>query len=233
MGNSEQPNLGSQFKISRIQKLIGKRMLDSKRRLPCFYLNVPADLTELNKFRRTKSKELKAKLSTNDFFFAAMSKAIKCYPLMAAQLMDDSLLISEHINVGFAVAAPQGLVVPVIKETESKNIVDISLDTQELTKRAKSAKLTPDQMSGANIILSSLGMFGTHSFIAVLPPGAVSILAIGKLVPKIVYRNGVYEPRKIMALSLAVDHRIVNGVYAAKFLKLIVDLLENPDMLID
>lgn len=232
MGVSEQECLGGQFKMSRIQKLIGKRMLASKQELPCFYLTSKADLTLLNKFRRTKSKELKARLTTNDFFFAAMSKAIKCYPLMAAQFEKDYLQISDHINVGFAVAAPQGLVVPVIKETEKQSIVDIASNTADLTKRAKLGKLTPDEMSGGNIILSSLGMFGTESFLAVLPHGAVSILSIGKLVPKIILKDGVYETRKIMSLSLAVDHRIVDAVYAAKFLKLIVDLLENPQQLI-
>ncbi len=219
--------------ISNIQRLIGKRMEESKRTKPCFYLNIKADITDLNTFRRKGSKELNARLSTNDFFFAAMSKAVSCFPLMAGQIQGDFIKIAEHIDIGFAVAGQDGkLLVPVIRGTNNMTIAQISEVAAQLTQNAKIGKLSPDDMNGACIALSSLGMYGVGAFIAILPPEMTSILAIGKPTDVLESIDGAIVPRKVMSLTLSVDHRIVNPDYAAAFLKEIVDLLENPGRLI-
>lgn len=220
--------IGGSVPLSNIQKVIGKRMLASKQQQPCFYLSTSADMTDLNKIRRKEGRKLKARLTTNDFFFAAMSRAVQEFPLMAGQLDGDHIQIAKAVNVGFAVAAPKGLLVPVIKAANEKTIVEISKDTENLTQKARSGKLAPDEMSGACISLSSLGMFGINDFIAIVPPSNTSILSIGKLVPTLVPDNGSYTVRKIMKMWLAVDHRIVNGDYAARFLQRVVHYLENP-----
>ncbi len=221
------------FALSNVQRLIGKRMEQSKRDKPCFYLTMKADITELNTFRRKSSKELKAKLSTNDFFFAAMSRAVCRFPLMAGQIDGDFIKIAANIDIGFAVAGHgDKLVVPVIRRTEGMTIAQISDVAARLTQNAKIGKLSPDDMNGACIALSSLGMFGVGAFIAILPPEMTSILAIGKPTDVVESIGGAVTPRKVMSLTLSVDHRIVNPEYAAEFLQEIVSLVENPQRLI-
>lgn len=232
MSDNTAETIGGSVPLSNIQKLIGKRMLASKQQQPCFYLSTSADLTDLNKVRRKEGKKLKARLTTNDFFFAAMGRAVEEFPLMAGHLDGDHIQIAKSVNVGFAVAAPKGLLVPVINSANEKTIVEISKDTESLTQKARSGKLTPAEMHGACISLSSLGMFGIDDFIAIVPPENTSILAIGKLVPTLVPDNDSYKVRKIMKMWLSVDHRIVNGDYAARFLQKVVHYLENPMELI-
>jgi len=221
------------FALTNIQKLIGKRMEQSKRTQPCFYLNAKADITELNTFRRKGSKELNARLSTNDFFFAAMSKAVCRFPLMAGQIDGDFIRIAERVDIGFAVAGQdEKLLVPVIRGTNNMTIAQISDVAAVLTQNAKTGKLSPDDMNGSCIALSSLGMYGVGAFIAILPPEMTSILAIGKPTDVAVSIDGAITPRKVMSLTLSVDHRIVNPDYAALFFQEIVDLIENPGRLI-
>ena len=233
MSIKEQSGNDSTIELSGIQKLIGKRMLKSKREQPCFYLSAVADLTQLNLIRRKVSKKLGARLTTNDFFFCAMSRAVEQYPLMAGRLKTDQIIIADKVNVGFAVAAPQGLVVPVIKAANELKIAQIAQITDDLTKKARSGNLLPDDMTGACITLSSLGMYGCDSFIAVLPPDVTSILAIGKISNCIESHDYEYQIRKTMKLSLSADNRIINEHYAASFLNLVVDYLKNPDWLIE
>lgn len=219
-------------KITRIQKLIGDRMLASKRQIPCFYLHSQVDLTDLATFRKKTCRKAGIKAGTNEFFFKAMANAIVKYPLFAGQFKDDRIEIADSVNIGFAVDAPHGLVVPVIKDCEKKEIPQIANEMKNLANDARSNKLSVDQLNGACISLSSLGMFGLTGFIAIVPPNQASILAIGKIIEKPMVINGEIVNRKMMNLNLSVDHRIINGAYAAGFLKYLVDQLENPHNLV-
>jgi pyruvate dehydrogenase E2 component (dihydrolipoamide acetyltransferase) len=222
------------IELSNVQKVIGKRMLHSKRTQPCCYINITADITGLNKFRRQASRKLKARLTTNDFFFKAMSDATCEYPLTAGRIKGDRIEISPSVNIGFAVAGPdEKLFVPVIKATDKLDITQIASQSAELTALGKSGRLTPDQMSDATIALSSLGMFGIDRFIAILPPEMASILAIGKPSDTYILHEGNIELRKLVSLTLAVDGRILSPDYAAKFLALIAQKLEKPELLIE
>jgi len=217
------------LKLTNIQKVIGRRMEQSKRCQPCFYMGIVADITELNSLRRRASKQLKTRLSTNDFFFKAISTACLEFPLMAGRLRGDNIEISASINIGFAVsAAGDKLLVPVIKGADKMGIAEIAAQSQELTQIAKSGKITPEQMSEPTIVLSSLGMFGISEFIAVLPLDMPSIIAIGKPQESLTPKDGKYEPRKLISLTLSADGRIVNSDYAARFLQLTASYLENP-----
>jgi len=219
--------------LTNIQKLIGQRMLDSKQRKPSFYLSVQADVTELSAVRRKYSKTVSTRVATNDFCIRAIALGIEKYPLMAGDLDGDEIAIAAKVNVGLAVAAPQGLLVPVIKNANKKTLPQIAKDSSSLISRAKSNNMTPDQLNGACITLTSLGMYGIESFIAVASPCQCSILAMGKLTETFVPIKGNHILlRKITNLTLAVDHRIVNGAYAARFLNEVATLLENPRTLI-
>ena len=217
--------------LTSIQKLIGRRMLHSKLHKPCFYLSIKADVTELMGLRRKYSKQVFTRVATNDFCIRAMALAIEKYPLMAGEFDGDHIRIANSINVGLAVAAPQGLVVPIIRNANKKKLPRIAQESAEFINKAKSNNLVPDDMLGAAITLTGLGMYGIDSFIAVASPCQCSILAMGRPADTVVPIDNNMVIRKIVSLTLAADHRIVNGNYAAKFLKEIAALLESPKKL--
>jgi pyruvate dehydrogenase E2 component (dihydrolipoamide acetyltransferase) len=220
----------NQLPLTRIQKLIGGYMLQSKRSKASAYLRMRADLTELVSMRKAYCRKVNARVTTNDFFIYAMAQAVKCYPLMAATIdpSGNEIVIAENIGVGFAVAAPQGLVVPVLKEMNHKTLPQTALESEDLLKRARANKLLPDDFDGANIVLTGLGMYGIESFYAISPPSATGILAIGNIEEAIVPVPKGFQTRKMMYVSLAFDQRVMDEFYAAKFLRRVIDLLENP-----
>ncbi|HUT29903.1 MAG TPA: 2-oxo acid dehydrogenase subunit E2 [Sedimentisphaerales bacterium] len=231
--------------VTRIQKLIGERMLESKRTKPCFYMQSTADVTELMRMRPRLSKSLGVKITSNAFLIRALALAVRKYPLVIGVVAEDGrsdesvagetvtgIRIPETINVGFAVNAPQGLVVPVIREADTKPLAEIARMEKMLTEKARSNKLTLEDMEGETIALSNLGAYGIDSFIGIVPPPTSTILSVGNVVQTVVPRNGVPAARKTMSLTLAADHRIVDGAYAAGFLDYIREQLENPRELV-
>jgi len=215
--------------LTRIQKLIGNRMLESKQTQPCFYMTATADVGKIAEMRRPMSKQLGVRISMNDFIIRAMAMAIEQYPMMSGIFRDDHIEVTETANIGLAVAAPKGLVVPVIKNANKKSLMDIARASAELIEKAKNNKLSLDELSGACITLTALGMFGIDSFLAIPSPGQCSILSIGKITERpIVCQNNI-EIKKIIEFGLAADNRIVSEDYAAKFLIEITNLVANPD----
>ena len=221
--------------LTRIQKLIGKLMLQSKHEKPCFYLEINADVTDLLKMRKPYCRKAKIKASTNDFFMRAIANAATEHPIMAGHLDEraENIVVSKEVGIGFAVAAPQGLVVPVIKNATNKSLAEIAIDSAELIQKARSNRLLLDDFEGDIIVLSGLGMFGVASFLAIAPPSATSIVAIGKIADTVVPKDGAITTRRLMSVSLSVDQRIVNEVQAAEFLRCVVDQIENPESLTD
>jgi pyruvate dehydrogenase E2 component (dihydrolipoamide acetyltransferase) len=209
--------------LTRIQKLIGQRMLESKQTKPCFYLTARADIGEINEIRRPMSKKLGTRISMNDFFIRAMALAVKKYPLMA----------TGEINVGLAVASPSGLVVPVIKNADSKSLGDIAKESAELIEKARNNKLTLDELYGACITLTALGMFGIDSFLAIPSPGQRSILSVGRIIERSIPCGGEITVKKIVEFGLSADATMVKADYAAKFLVEITKLLAEPQKLAD
>jgi len=220
--------------LAPIQKLIAERMLQSKTNKPCFYLEAKADVTELIYIRPKIRKTLGVKITTNAFYIRALALSVKEFPLMIGRLnrTDETIEIPKQINVGFAVNAPKGLVVPVIKDAHNKTLIDIATEEKSLTEAARSNKLTLKQIEAENIALSNLGVYGIDSFFGIVPPPASTILAVGNAIRTVIHKNGRYLWRKILSLTLAVDHRIINGDYASKFLASIVDKLQSPENLI-
>ena len=226
--------VNNKLPLTRIQKLIGRLMLHSKRHRPCCYLKVQIDLTRLIAIRKPYCKAVGVSVTTNDFFFYAIAQAAKTFPLMTARLDETGswVQIPEKFGVGFAITAPQGLVVPVIKNSTEKSLPEIAIQSSELVKKARANKLVPDDFDGTNIVFSSLGMYGLNSFFAVVPPDATAIFSIGKLNDTIVPIDDNFIARKIMSISLAVDRTIVDEFYAAAFLRCVAEQLENPEVII-
>jgi pyruvate dehydrogenase E2 component (dihydrolipoamide acetyltransferase) len=218
--------------MSRIQKLIGERMLESKQTKPCYYMGINADTTELMDRRHELKKQLGVKITSNAFYIKALGLAVKEFPLMVGSLQGDSIKIADSVNVGFAVNAPHGLVVPVIKEADKKTLAQIATLEKELTDKARSNKLTLDEISGETIGLSNLGVYDIDSFIGIVPPPATTILNVGNTLRTAVPKDGQILIRKITDLTIAVDSRVVPDPYAAKFLARIGDLLQKPEQLI-
>jgi len=219
--------------LTRIQKLIGERMLSSKLTKACFYIESRANVTELMALRPKLGKSLGVKITSNAFLIRALALAAREYPLMLG-LRDNaatSVTIAEAINVGFPVHAPQGLMVPVIKNADQKSLADIARLEKLLTEKARSNKLALEELQGQTIGLSNLGVYGVDSFFAIPAPMASSILAVGNVVRTVVPRNGDMTVRKMMSLSLAVDRIVANEVYAAQFLRFIIEQLQNPQQL--
>ena len=224
----------NQLLMSRIQKLIGAYMLQSKRSKASAYLRMRADLTDLVLLRKAYCRRAKVRVTTNDFFIYAIAQAVKQYPLMAATIDPDrnDLVIAENIGVGFAVAAPQGLVVPVLKQMNDKTLPQTAAESENLLKRARSNKLLPDDFDGANMVLTGLGMYGIESFYAISPPSATGILSIGNIEEAVVPSEDGFQTRKMMYVALAFDQRVMDEFYAAKFLRMVIDLLQHPKKLI-
>ena len=222
--------------LTRIQKLIGERMLKSKLSKPCFYIESKADVTELMGLRPKLSKSSGVKITSNAFFIRALALAVKEYPLMVGRLDGDKIQIADAINVGFAVNAPQGVIVPVIKNADKKKLAEIAREEKLLTEKARSNKLALEEMEGETIALSNLGVYGTDSFFGIVPPPTSTILAVGNVIKMVCPEDGNGSPkavvRKITSLTLAVDHRVINGAYAAEFLSFITEQLRNPQQLI-
>ncbi len=224
----------NQLLLTRIQKLIGAYMLQSKRSKASAYLRMRADLTDLVLLRKAYCRRAKVRVTTNDFFIYAIAQAVKQYPLMAATIDPDrnDLVIAENIGVGFAVAAPQGLVVPVLKQMNDKTLPQTAAESENLLKRARSNKLLPDDFDGANMVLTGLGMYGIESFYAISPPSATGILSIGNIEEAVVPSEDGFQTRKMMYVALAFDQRVMDEFYAAKFLRMVIDLLQHPKKLI-
>ncbi len=209
-------------------------MLESKLSKACFYVESRTDVTELMAIRPRLRKSLGIKITTNAFYIRALGLAVQKYPLAAGKLDGDNIRIAQRVNVGFAVSAPQGLVVPVVKDAGKKTLAEIAREETSLTDKARDNRLTLEDIEGETIALSNLGAYGIDSFLGIVPPPTSTILAVGNVVPTAMYRgeNDKIAVRKMVGLSLAVDHRVINGNYAAQFLAFIAEQLQNPQQLI-
>jgi pyruvate dehydrogenase E2 component (dihydrolipoamide acetyltransferase) len=207
-------------------------MLQSKRTKPCFYIESKADVTELMSIRPKLRKSFKIRITTNAFYIRVLALAAQQFPLTMGRFNGDSIRFADEINVGFAVNAPQGLVVPVVRHAEKKTLPEIAREEKLLTDKGRDNKLTLEEMEGETIALSNLGAYGIESFLGIVPPPASTILSVGNVIHEIVPRAGEMTERKMISLSLAADRRVVNEIYAARFLGFIKEHLQKPQELI-
>jgi len=219
--------LGATIPITKIQKLIAERMVKSKREIPCFYLTVKTDVTNLVRLRTKLNETGETKISYNDFIIRAAAMALKKFPIMTGHLDGDIIKLPESINIGLAVSTPNGVIVPVVKNADKKDVKQIAADTRALIEKAENEKLQLTDLEGACITVSNLGGFSIESFIPIVIPGQCSILGIGRITDTCVPDNDGFAVRKLMSLTLSVDHKVANGVYASEFLDFVRKLLED------
>jgi len=207
-------------------------MLESKQSKPCFYIESRADVTELMALRPELRRKLGVKVTTNAFYIHCLALAVDRYPLMVGVIEGDNIKIADSVNVGFAVTAPQGLVVPVLKDADKKSLAQTAAEEKILTDKARSNQLNLDDVGGETIGLSNLGAYNVDSFIGIVPPPASVIIAVGNCLSSVAVKEGKVAARKMVSLALAVDRRVISEVYAAKFLNCVKQLLENPKQVI-
>ncbi|MBE0535699.1 MAG: 2-oxo acid dehydrogenase subunit E2 [Phycisphaerae bacterium] len=227
-GPAPRYNLGDIVPVNRLQKIVAERMLKSKQEIPCFYLNIRTDMTEVFKLRTKLNKGDGVKLSFNDFIIRAVAIALKHYPIMTGQLDGNVIQLADQIDIGLAISTDDGLVAPLIKDAGSKTVRQIAEYGKALIERARTNKLTLDDLEGGCITVSNLGGFGIDAFIPIVVPGQCSILGVGRIADMCMPIDGNIMVRKIMNLNLSVDHKVANGADAAQFLDYIKKLLENP-----
>ena len=218
---------GQAIPLNRLQRITAEKMLKSKQEIPCFYLTVKADVTDLVELRTKLNASGNIKLSYNDFLLKAVATGLEKYPIMTGQIAGDQIKLAESIGIGLAISVPDGLVAPIVKDVNKKDVQQIATDSQALIERARSNKLAPTDLEGGCITVSNLGAFGIDNFIPIVVPGQCSILGIGRITDTCVPNSGNILVRKLMNMTLSVDHKVANGAYAAKFLDFVRKQLED------
>jgi pyruvate dehydrogenase E2 component (dihydrolipoamide acetyltransferase) len=227
----KKPELGACLPLSRTQKIVAEKMLWSKQNIPCFYLCIRADVTKLVDLRLQINAESETKLTVNDFVIRALALGIQHYPVMTGQLAETHIQLSDQIDIGFAISTDGGVVAPIIRDCGSKSLSEISRSGQDLIDRARANTLSLEDLTGGCMSVSNLGGFGVDSFIPIVIPGQSSILGVGTIQDGVVPLDKEPVVRKIMNLTLSVDHKVINGAEAAQFLDFVKKLLEHPDEL--
>jgi len=220
--------LGGTVPLNRLQRITGERMLKSKQEIPCFYLTVRVDMTDLVAARAKANETGGVKIAFNDFILKAVATGLEKFPLMTGQLAGNAIKLADAIHVGLAISVPDGLVAPLVKDVNKKDIRQVARDSQALIERTRADKLDLSDLEGGCITVSNLGAFGIESFIPIVVPGQCSILGVGRITDTCVPDNGNILIRKLMNMTLSVDHKVANGAYAAQFLDLVKKTLENP-----
>jgi len=214
-----------------MRKIIAEKMQKSINTAPHFYVTMEVKMREILKLRETlnsKLKEDEAKISLNTLLMKAAGIAIKDYPIFNSYVEEGQIILRNEINIGLAVALDEGLIVPVIREVDKKGLKEIAREEKALIQKAREGKLTPDEYTGGSFTISNLGMFDVVRFTAIINPPEVAILAVGKIREIPVVEEGQIEIEPIMEMTLSSDHRVIDGALAAKFLKRIKEILEDP-----
>ena len=225
------PQVGDEaeeMRISQMRKTIARRLAESKFTNPHYYETIDIDMEKAIETRKKLNEISDVKISFNDFVVKACAVALKRHPMMNSSWMEDKIVKHGHVSVAVAVAVDEGLVTPVIPNTNQKGMSEISKETKELAALARDKKLDPDQMQGSTFTISNLGMFGIEQFTAIINPPNAGILAVGAIRDVPVVKNGEVVPGKRMKVTLSSDHRLIDGATAAEFLNTVRDLLEDP-----
>lgn len=213
---------------STMRKVIAKRLSESIFTAPHFYLTIEVAMDEAMKSRATINTVPDTKVSFNDMVIKACAMALKKHPKVNSQWSDDAITIHHHVNIGVAVAVEDGLVVPVLKFADQMSLTQIGNNVKDVAGRAKVKKLQPTEMEGSTFTVSNLGMFGITEFTSIINQPNSAILSVGAIVEKPVVRNGQIVVGNTMKVTLACDHRTVDGATGAQFLQTLRTYLENP-----
>ncbi len=219
--DSETPN-------SQVRNIIAKRLSESKFTAPHYYLMVEINMDKAIEARKEINSLPDTKISFNDMIIKATAIALRKHPQVNSSWAGDKIIHRGNINIGVAVAIPDGLVVPVLKNTDQMTYTQISSAVKDMAGRAKSKGLKANEMEGSTFSISNLGMFGIETFTSIINQPNSAILSVGAIIEKPVVKNGQIVIGNIMKLSLACDHRVVDGATGAQFLQTLKTYLESP-----
>jgi pyruvate dehydrogenase E2 component (dihydrolipoamide acetyltransferase) len=228
--------------LSMMRKTIAKRLVESKREIPHFYLSIDVAADNLVKLRETINRELEDeagpsgkgaadkpfKISVNDLLIKACAVALVRVPECNARFSPEAILIQKRVDISVAVAIPDGLVTPVVRDADKKGLLTIAHEVRDLASRARAKKLKPEEMKDGTFSISNLGMFGIDNFSAVINPPEGAILAVGQVREEPTVKDGRLAVGKKLAMTLSCDHRVIDGAVGAAFLAELRALIEHP-----
>jgi pyruvate dehydrogenase E2 component (dihydrolipoamide acetyltransferase) len=215
-----------------MRRAIAGKMLESKTHAPHFYVSMDIDMTEAAKMRKklipTLQAETGVRLSFTHLLVKAAAMALEEYPQLNSTFEEDSIRMWKDINIGIAVSLEDGLIVPVVRKAQTRDLTEIAVEASRLVAKAREKRLREDEFLGGTFTISNMGALDVASFIAIINVPETAILAVGRIADKPAVVNGQITIRKLMTATLSADHRVVDGVLAAKFLQRVKDLLEAP-----
>jgi pyruvate dehydrogenase E2 component (dihydrolipoamide acetyltransferase) len=216
-----------------MRKTIARRLLASHQDIPTFFLTTTFDMQAFVTLRGQLKRQLPdLKVSYNDILIAAVARALRDYPKANASWADNEITYHGRVDIGVAVALPDGLITPVIRGADQQGLEAIASDVRALAGRARDGKLTPEEYTGSTFTISNLGMFGIDHFTAIINPPEAAILAVGKLAQEPVVVDGELTTGWRMKVTMTCDHRVIDGAVGAEFLKVLQKYVESPYLLL-
>jgi len=217
-----------EVKNSQMRKIIAKRLGESKFMAPHYYLTVELDMDHAIAARTAINEDPEVKISFNDMIVKACAMALRKNPKVNSHWTETATLLAKHIHIGVAVAVEDGLLVPVLKFADQMTFQQIGANVKEMAGKARNKKLTPEEMEGSTFTVSNLGMFGIKEFTSIINQPNSAILSVGAIIQKPVVKNGQVTVGNTMTITLACDHRTVDGATGAAFLQTLRKYIESP-----
>lgn len=218
--------------MTNVRAIIGRRMLESKQTIPAFQCTVSVNMENAMALRRHYLEKRDIKLSYNDILAKAVSAAAVRFPLVKARYEEEEIRIYHHTNIGLAVAQDGGLVVPVVRQVDSKGLAQIGAEYKALIAKARDNRLMPPDMGCGSITISNLGMYDVEQFTAIINPPESCILAVGSIQVEPVWDGEAFRPEHRMRITGSFDHRMIDGAYGAQFLQEVKLLMECPELML-
>jgi len=216
--------------LTPMRRIVGQRMTQSKQSAPHFYISMDIDMTAVSEARAGWKEKGESNVpSINDFILHACARALTDFPSLNASFTEKGIQQHGDINIGVAVALDEGLVVPVIRNTDRLSLKELAIQSRELVEKAQRKKLFPLDYEGGTFTVSNLGMLGVDNFIAIINPPQCAILAVGRVAPRVVADDGMFAIKSMMTATLSADHRVVDGAIAARFLQQVKQYLEKGE----
>jgi len=217
-----------EINVSQMRKTIARRLSESKFSAPEFYLTVEIQMDKAMQARSRMNELSPVKISFNDIVIKATAMALKQHPKVNSSWLGDKIRVNHHVNIGVAMAVEDGLLVPVIRNTDMKSLSQIASEVKDFSQKAKDKKLQPKDWEGSTFTISNLGMYGIEEFTAIINPPDACILAVGGIKETVIVEKGEMKIANIMKVTLTCDHRVVDGATGAEFLKTLKANLEEP-----
>ncbi len=204
-----------------MRKIVAERMHQSLRDSAQITITIEADVTPAAELRTRMQGEFD--FSYTDMIIQAVARALTHHPRMNSRLSENEIVISDTVNVGVAVALDEGLIVPIVRDSATKSLREIALETKALGEKARAGRLKLEDVTGGTFTVTNLGPWGVDAFTPILNPGETGILGVGRIVEKPAIHRGEIARRMMMVLSLTFDHRVIDGAPAAEFLRRVID----------